>query len=139
MFSEDRDYLISIGYAVAIAISLRFAEALAASSRPAGLAKSASTKDAPHLAAADSTTGSLEDEGSGGGLFSTAAQLSFADLAKQQPGTGFGFQGPSPKSGQSLFSGAGTKLFQSLTTKHKTETEDDGEFMLMHLLNIAVS
>lgn len=102
-------------------------KALAASSRPAGLAKSASTKDAPHLAAADSTTGSLEDEGSGGGLFSTAPQLSFADLAKQQPGKGFGFQGPSPKSGQSLFSGAGTKLFQSPTTRHgKSETEDDG-------------
>lgn len=102
-------------------------KALAASSRPAGPTKSASTKDAPHLAAADSTTGSQEDEDSGGGLFSKAAAgLSFADLAKQQPGTGFGFQGPSPKSGQSLFSGAGTKLFQSATARRKSEAEDDG-------------
>ncbi|KAL1421143.1 hypothetical protein MTO96_023318 [Rhipicephalus appendiculatus] len=102
-------------------------KALVAPSRPAGPAKSASTKDAPHLAAADSTTGSREDDDSGGGLFSKAAAgLSFADLAKQQPGTGFGFQGPSPKSGQSLFSGAGTKLFQSATARHKSENEDDG-------------
>ncbi|KAL3241951.1 hypothetical protein MRX96_021617 [Rhipicephalus microplus] len=101
-------------------------EALAASSKPTGPAKSSSTKDAPHLAAADSTTGSREEEGSDGGLFSKAATgLSFADLAKQQPNTGFGFQGPSPKSGQSLFSGAGTKLFQSATSRRKSETEDD--------------
>lgn len=101
-------------------------KALAASSKPTGPAKSSSTKDAPHLAAADSTTGSREEEGSDGGLFSKAATgLSFADLAKQQPNTGFGFQGPSPKSGQSLFSGAGTKLFQSATSRRKSETEDD--------------
>ncbi|XP_075747583.1 E3 SUMO-protein ligase RanBP2-like isoform X1 [Rhipicephalus microplus] len=102
-------------------------KALAASSKPTGPAKPSSTKDAPHLAAADSTTGSREEEGSDGGLFSKAATgLSFADLAKQQPNTGFGFQGPSPKSGQSLFSGAGTKLFQSATSRRKSETEDDG-------------
>ncbi|XP_075747584.1 E3 SUMO-protein ligase RanBP2-like isoform X2 [Rhipicephalus microplus] len=101
-------------------------KALAASSKPTGPAKPSSTKDAPHLAAADSTTGSREEEGSDGGLFSKAATgLSFADLAKQQPNTGFGFQGPSPKSGQSLFSGAGTKLFQSATSRRKSETEDD--------------
>lgn len=98
----------------------------AAPSRPAGPVKSSSPKEAPHLAAADSTTGSHEDEGRGGVLFSAVAGLSFADLAKQQPGTGFGFQGPSPKSGQSLFSGAGTKLFQSATARRKSEAEDDG-------------
>lgn len=99
----------------------------ASSAASASPAEHSSAKTAPRLAAADSTTGNQEDEGSeGGALFSSAAQVSFADLAKQQSGSGFGFQGPSPKSGQSLFSGAGTKLFQSSTARRKSEADDEG-------------
>ncbi|KAK8786592.1 hypothetical protein V5799_023632 [Amblyomma americanum] len=99
----------------------------ASSAASASHVQRSSAKAAPHLAAADSTTGNQEDEGSeGGGLFGSAAQVSFADLAKQQSGAGFGLQGPSPKSGQSLFSGAGSKLFQSSPARRKSEAEDEG-------------
>lgn len=80
------------------------------------------------MAAADSTTGGKDEEsrGASGLLFGSGGEVTFADLARQQAGTGFGLQGPSPKSTQSLFSGAGTKLFQSAAARHKSEAEDDG-------------
>lgn len=101
---------------------------LTAASSSGGIQPASSTPEAPHLAAADSTTGGKDEESSGasGLLFGSGGEVTFADLARQQAGAGFGLQGPSPKSGQSLFSGAGTKLFQSAVARHKSEAEDDG-------------
>lgn len=99
----------------------------AGSSSPSGV-QPASAPEAPHLAAADSTTGGKEEESTEAGtpLFGSGGEMTFADLARQQSGAGFGLQGPSPKSGQSLFSGAGSKLFQSTVSRRKSEGEDDG-------------